>query len=225
LKERLNSVKKNEENACNALIKILEDIKGVTYKIVGRPEEKNRNTPEVDFILAPTGGNEQSPKIAVEHTIIEAHKEQLSYVNQLYGIEKEIDQRCQGRLPIDYCFNLSAPPSLIVGMNKKNRDQFVEEMSVWIPNVAKSLTTDQQSSRLYNEHEVSLRCVGSCSELNGTVGMISARPGNAKKERQNRFGRAVEENYQSSSSTKKKDLPLRFCWKMLAPSILIHKTT
>ncbi len=78
-------------------------------------------------------------------------------------------------------------------MNKKNRDQFVEEISGWIPNVAKSLTTDQESSRPYNEHEVSLRCVGPCSEPNGTVGMMSKRPENAKKERQDRFRRAIED--------------------------------
>ena len=186
-------MKKNEENACNAFIEILKEIKSVTYKKVERPEEKNRNTPDVDFILAPNVENEKYPKIAVEHTLIEAHEKQIDYVHQLDGIEKEIAQRCQGKLPIDYCFSLIAPPSLIVGMDKKNRGQFVKEMSGWMPDVAKSLTTNQESSRLYNGHEVSLWCVGSCSGLNGTVGMTSTRPGNAKKERQDRFRRAIEE--------------------------------
>jgi len=181
------------KNACNAFIDILQKIKCVTYKEVGRPDKKNRKTPDVDFILAPKSENEQSPKIAVEHTIVEAHEEQIAYVRQLDGIEKEIGQRCKGKLPIDYCFNLIAPPSLIVGMNKKNRDQFVEEMSGWMPDVAKSLTTDQESSRLYNGHEVSLWCIGSCSDLNGTVGMMSTRPENAKKEGRDRFRRAMEE--------------------------------
>ena len=186
-------MKKNEENACNAFIEILQKMKGVEYKQDIFPEKENRNTPDVEVILIPKDEYGQSPKIAVEHTIIEAHKEQIAYVHQLYGIEKEIDQRCQGKLPLDYCFDLIAPPSLIVGMNKKKRDQFVEEMSGWIPNVAKSLTTDQQSSRLYNEYEVSLWCVGSFSEVKGNIGMISTRPENAKKERQDRFRRAIEE--------------------------------
>ena len=186
-------MKKNEENACNAFIEILKKIKCVAYKIVDLPEEKNRNTQDVEAILATTDEDGQSPKIAVEHTIIEAHKEQIAYVHQLDGIEKEIDQRCQGKLPTDYCFSLSAPSSLIAGMNKKDRARFVEEISGWIPDVAKSLTKDQRSSRLYNEHEVSLWCVGPCSGLNETVGMIPTRPGNAKKERQDRFGRAIEE--------------------------------
>ena len=186
-------MKKNEKNACNAFIDILQKINGVAYEVVDYPEERNRKTPDVEVILAPKDENGQSPKIAVEHTIIEAHKKQISYVNQLYGIEKEIGQRFQGKLPIDYCFGLIAPPSLIVGMNNINRDQFVEEMTNWIPNVAKSLTTDQRSSRLYNKHEVSLWCVGSCSGLNGTVWMISASPKRAEKERQDRFRRAIEE--------------------------------
>ena len=193
LEERLDTLKDNEKNACNAFIEILKKIKGITYEIVELPDEINRNTQDVDAILAPTDEDGQSPKIAVEHTTVEAHEEQIVYANQLSSIEKEIDQRCQGKLPIDHCFGLIAPPSLIVGMNKKNRKQFVEEMSAWIPDAAKTLTSNQWSSRLYNEHQVSLWCVGSCSELNGTVGMISARPEDAERERQDRFRRAIEE--------------------------------
>jgi len=193
LRERVDSLKKNEKNACNGFIEILKKIKGVSYEIVELPEEKNRNTPDVEAILAPKDEDGQFPKIAVEHTIIEAHKEQIAYVNQLYGIEREIDQRCQGRLPSDYYFSLIAPPSLIVGMNKRDRGQFVEEMSDWIPDAAKSLTTDQESSRLYNGREVSLGCVRSFSGLNGTVGMMPTRPENANKEGRDRFRRAMEE--------------------------------
>lgn len=186
-------MKKNAENACTAFIDILRKIKGVTYKKVDRPDEKNRKAPDVDFILAPTDENRKFPRIAVEHTIIEAHEGQKDYVNRLDDIGREIDQRCRGRLSIEYCFTLSTPPSLIVRMKKKDREQFVEEMSCWIPEAAKSLTTDQQSSQLYNGHKISLWCVGSCSGLNGTIGMTSTRLGNAKKQRQGRFRRAIEE--------------------------------
>lgn len=192
----MNSKKKREENACNAcdaFIEILQKIKGVAFKEVDRPDEKNRSTQDIDFILAPKYEKDKYPKIAVEHTIVEAHEKQLKYVNQLNGIEKEIKQRCQGKLPIDSCFSLSAPPSLIGGMNKKKRDQFIEEMSSWIPNVAKFLTTGQWSSCLYNKHEVSLLCEGSLSEFNGTIGMISSRPDDTERERQDRFRRAIED--------------------------------
>ncbi|MHC4208052.1 MAG: hypothetical protein ACYSTT_25635 [Planctomycetota bacterium] len=189
----MNGLMNNEKNACDAFREILQKIKGVEYEIVERPEERNRKTPDVDFILAPNLESEQYPKIAVEHTIIEAHEKQFKYINQLYGIEKELDLNCRGKLPNDFCFNLIAPPSLIAGMNKKNRDKFVGEISSWIPNVAKSLTTDQQSSRLYNKYEVSLWCVGSCSGINGTIRMMPSRPGDSEKERRERLHRAIEE--------------------------------
>ena len=146
--EGLNGLKINEENACNAFIEILREIKGIEYEIIDYPEERNRKIPDVEVILAPKGEDYSYPKIAVEHTIVEAHQEQFKYVNQLKGIEKEIDQKCQGKLPIDYCFSLIAPPSLIAGLNKKNREKFVEEISNWIPGAAKSLTWDRHSSRL-----------------------------------------------------------------------------
>lgn len=185
--------KENEINACNAFIEILQRTEGVEYIIKCRPENANRETKDVDFILAPKDDDCQSPKIAVEHTIVQAHSEQMAYVNQLRGIEKELDRRCQGRIPVDHCFSLIAPPSIVVGMNKINRDQFVKEMADWIPDIAKSLTTDQDSSRLYNKHKVLLWCIGSCSGLNGKVSLVSQRPENAKKERQDIFRRAVKD--------------------------------
>ena len=138
-------------------------------------------------------GVPQSPKIAVEHTIVEAHETQKAYVNQLCIIEKKIDRGCQGKLPADRCFGLTAPPSLVMGTSKKNTVEFVKEMTCWISDVAKILTTDQRSSRLYKGYTVSLWCVGSCLELNGKVRMISERPEAAEKERQDRFRRAIKE--------------------------------
>jgi len=165
---------------------------GVEYK----PEEKsgdesNSISPDVDFILISKDG--QSPKIAVEHTIVEAHNNQILYVNQLCDIEKEIDRKCKEKLPTGRLFGLIAPPPLIVGTSKKSRNQFIKEMTYWIPGVAKNLNTDQQSSRLYNNHTVSLWCVGPWSEPNGKVFMMPTRPEEAEKERQNRFLRSIED--------------------------------
>ena len=184
--------KENEENACKAFLVILKKIKGVEYIKKCRPEKSNSETKDVDFILAPKDEDCQSPKIAVEHTIVEAHEKQSFYAKQLGIIEKKIDRGCQGKLPADRCFGLTAPPSLIIEPNQKIRDQFVEEMTCWIPRVAKTLTTGQESSRLYNRHEVSLECVGSCSELNGTVGMTSDGLERTEKQRQDRFSRSLK---------------------------------
>lgn len=197
-------MKKNEENACRAFIAILQETKGVEYKEGEFPEESNRNTPDVEVILRPK--DERFPRIAVEHTIIEAHNEQLAYAHQLCGIEREIGQRCQGKLPIDRCFVLVAPPSLIIGMNKKKRDGFVQEMACWIPDAAKSLTTDQRSCRSYDGHEVLLWCVGSSSHANGMIRMMPASPKNAEKQRQDRFGRAIEKKLPKLTKYKERGL-------------------
>lgn len=199
-------MKRNEENACNAFIEILRKIKGVEYYPERWPEKENRNTQDVEVILAPIDKDEHSPRIAVEHTIVEAHKEQIAYVNQSYDIVEKINQRCQGKLPTNRCFQLVIPPALVTDTNKESRVQFVEEMSNWIPDIAETLTTDDQwYPQLYNGHEVLLICRGSYSELNGKIGRMPTRPREADKEKQDRFQRAIEEKLPKLIKYKEKE--------------------
>ncbi len=113
--------KENEINACNAFIEILQRIKGVGYYPERWPEKENRNIPDVEVILAPKDKNEQLPKIAVEHTIVEAHYKQIAYINQSYDVVKKINQRCKGKLPTNRCFQIVVPPILIIDTSKKSR--------------------------------------------------------------------------------------------------------
>lgn len=197
--------KENEINACNAFIEILQRIKGVEYYPERWPEKENRNIQDVEVILAPKDKNEQLPKIAVEHTIVEAHDKQIAYVNQSYDVVEKINQRCQGKLPTNRWFQIVVPTALIIDTSKESRDQFIEEMSNWIPGIAETLITDDQwSSQLYNGHKVSLICCGSYLELNGTIGRASTRPKEADKERRDRFRRAVEEKLPKLIKYKKK---------------------
>ncbi len=186
-------MKENEKNACDAFIKIFLKMKGIEYRIDEFPEEINRNSQDVEVILTPKDKNEQSPKIAVEHTIVEAHEKQIAYVNQSYDIVGKINQRCKGKLPTNCYFQLDIPPALVIGTSNKSRNQFVEEISGWIPIVAQSLTINQQVLRLYNRHKVWLTCGGSSSRLNGKIGRRPTGPEEADKEKQNRFRRAIEE--------------------------------
>lgn len=196
----------NEKNALTAFIEILRKIKGVEYTIDRFPEKENRSTPDVEAILVPKDKDVKSPNIAVEHTIVEAHEDQIDYVKQSYNIVKEINHRCHEKLPISYYFALIPSPSLVVGMNKKRREPFIVEMSGWIPEAAKSLTKrDQRTLRLYNKHEVTLWCFGSLSELNGTIGFMATRPKEEDKERQIRFRRAIEEKLPKLLKYKEKE--------------------
>ena len=218
--------KENEINACNAFIEILQRIKGVEYSIERYPDKENRNSQDVDFILAPKDKNGQLPKIAVEHTIVEAHGKQIAYVKQSYDIVEKINQRCQGKLPTNRWFKIVVPTALIIDTSKESRDQFIEEMSNWIPDIAETLTTDDQwSSLLYNRHEVSLICRGSDSEQNGKIGRMPTRPEEADKERQDRLCRVFEEKLPKLIKYKKKGIRLHYCWKMSAVATLCQKTT
>lgn len=191
-------MKKNEENACKAFIEILKEISGVTYKIDDLPEEKNRTTQDVEAILAPKDEDRQSPRIAVEHTIIEAHDKQIAYVNQLNDVVEEINRKCHDKLPTDRYFSLSIPPALVRG-TKVEIDQLIEEMSRWVLNVAETSTVSQFNqfgkwvSRFYKGHKAWLTCGDTFSGRNGNIGMMSTSPENAEKERRDRFRRAIEE--------------------------------
>jgi len=186
-------MRENEKNACNAFIEILRQIKGVEYYPESWPEEEIRNSRDVEVILAPKDKDEQFPRIAVEHTIVMAHERQIAYVKQSHDIVKKIDQRCQERLPTDRYFILLLPPELARGTTEEIT-QLIEKISTWIPDVAKTLhDDDQMASKLYNGYKIWLICGGSYPEINGTILRIPTRPENEKKERQDRFRRAIEE--------------------------------
>ena len=202
--------KENEENACKAFLVILKKIKGVEYIIKCRPDKQNSKTKDVDFILAPKDEDGQFPRIAVEHTIIDAHENQIRYVKQLYDIVTEIDRRCQEKLPTDHYFALTIPPSLVRG-TKEEINRLIGEMSDWVLNIAKTSTISQFDqfrkcvSRLYNKHEVSLTCGNPFSKLNIKVGMMPTIPKEPKKERQDRFRRAIEEKLPKLIKYKEKE--------------------
>lgn len=197
--------KENEKNACEYFIKILKKIKGVEYIIKCRPDKQNSKTKDVDFILAPKDEDCQSPKIAVEHTTVEVHEKQIHYVDQLRQLEEEIYSGCKGELPPDYCLSLTAPPSLIMGTSKQSRNKFVEEMICWIPDVAKTLTTGQESSRLYNGCKVSLWCVNSNLRMDKPFGMMQDGTERTKKQKQDRFVRSIKEKLPKLLKYKEKE--------------------
>jgi hypothetical protein len=191
-------LRENEKNAITAFIEIFQKIKSVEYKIDSFPEKENRNTPDIEVILIPKDREGQFPKIAVEHTIVEAHKEQIAYVNQSYDIVEKINLRCQGKLPTDRHFQLVIPPILAMG-TKVEINQLVEEMSRWVLDIVENSTISQFNqfdkwvSRSYKGHKVSLTCGDSFSEVNGKIGRMPTRPEEARKEKQDRFRRAIEE--------------------------------
>jgi len=183
--------KVNEENACSAFIEILKEITGREYEKECSPDEQNSKSPKPDFILISKDG--RSHRIAVEHTIIESFDRQITYVHDSYDVVKEISDQCQGKLPADCYYILTVPPALIKSLKRTWKKRFVEEMSSWITDVAKTLTTDQSSSLIYNDQKVTLICGYSHPEMNGNVIRIQEQPMEFKKLIRERFRRAIRE--------------------------------
>ena len=182
-------LKENEKNACGSFIYILGKM-GLKYK-VGEIIENSR-TQDVEMILSPEDENKQYPKIAIEHTIIEAHNCQKLYVNQLSDIENEISQKCQGKLPADRLFSLIVPPDLITGKKRECRSQFIAKTIDWIPTIARNLKIGAQSVQLYKEHNMALWCFSrNMDRLEKNIYMTPTIPGNAEEEIRDRFRRAV----------------------------------
>lgn len=59
--------KQNEQSACEAFIAILNTLTGVQYVKRESPDDLNRQTPDVDFLLVSV--RDESDRIAVEHTV------------------------------------------------------------------------------------------------------------------------------------------------------------
>jgi hypothetical protein len=70
--------KLNELNACAAFITILKSLTDIKYLMSESPDELNRSTPDVDFVVV--SSSDEKDKIAVEHTIVESFDEQISQV-------------------------------------------------------------------------------------------------------------------------------------------------
>jgi hypothetical protein len=117
----------NEENACSAFLEIFPHITGVRYDKKESPNERNSKGPEVDYLLSPR--SRDLPWVAVEHTILESFKGQMTYVNRSYDIVKEVDSNCRGKLPEDRYFILVIPDTLVHTLLKSAKTQFVED--VW----------------------------------------------------------------------------------------------
>src|SRR5208282_5169598 len=89
--------KPNEQNACDAFITILKSLTDIEYVASESPDEVNRRTPDVDFVLVSSGN--KNDKIAVEHTIVESFDEQIRYVKKSYDIVKSVNAGCRKRIP------------------------------------------------------------------------------------------------------------------------------
>lgn len=184
--------KPNELSAHAAFITILRSLADVEDWESESPDEVNRCTPDVDFVLV--SSSNENDKIAVEHTIVESFDGQIEYVNRLREIECSVNAGCRKRIASDRYYFLLAPPILVLGdsLVGGSREQFVSYLSSWIVEAApKLLLVDSYVQTEYEGHKITLMCRGDHAQLNGNVWCMQQEPENQKALLSDRLGRAI----------------------------------
>ncbi len=90
-----NGKKPNELNARDAFITILRSLTGIKDWKFESPDEVNRSTRDIDFLLYPSSN--ENDKIAVEHTRVDSFEGQIEYVKRSYDIVDSINAGCRER--------------------------------------------------------------------------------------------------------------------------------
>ncbi len=185
--------KPNELNARDAFITILRSLTDIGDWESESPDEVNRSTPDVDFVLS--SSSNKNDKIAVEHTKVESFDGQIGYVNRSYDIVDSINAGCRKRLPHDRFYILAVPPIIVDSLvRKRSRELFVSELSSWVVETApKLLLVDSWIQTEHEGHKITLRCGGDHERLNGNVWRIPQQPENQKALQSDRLGRAVRD--------------------------------
>jgi hypothetical protein len=182
--------RKNELNARDALIEILERMTGVRYECESSPDEGSNHPPEVDFILKST--RDEIHRIAVEHTVIELFIGQKDYVRWSSNIVEEIKTGCRGKIPSDRYYFLRAPPIFISSLSKKKRKMaFVDSLAPWIVQHARQLKVDEFLSCTYEAHKITLTCEGRHPSLNGNVWSMPELPVDHETLQKDSFHKAI----------------------------------
>jgi hypothetical protein len=182
--------KPNEQDACDAFITILKSVTGVEYVESESPDEVNRSTPEIDFVLV--SSRNENEKIAVEHTTVESFEWERRYVIRWRNIVNSVNDGCRGQIPPDRYYFLAAPPALADSLAGKRKERFVSDLSHWASVTAsKLLMVDCDTQTEYEGHKITLMCRGDHVKLNGNVWSIPQEPEDQKALQVERLGRAV----------------------------------
>lgn len=199
----LKTMKKpNELSALAAFIKILRSLTNVGDWKPESPDEVNRRTPDVDFVLVSSG--DENDKIAAEHTIVESFDGQIEYVNRLREIECSVNAGCRERIPSDRYYFLLAPPILVDSLVGKSKALFVTYLSSWMVEAAPKLqVVDSYAQTEYKGHKMTLMCRGDHAQLNGNVWCMQQEPESRKALLSERLGQAISKKLPKLTKYKK----------------------
>lgn len=216
--------KENEQSACEAFIAILNALTGIEYVKRESPDEINRQTPDVDFLLVSIG--DESDAIAVEHTILESFEGQIGYVNRSYDVVGSINEGCRKKIPADRYYFLAIPPIIVNSLVGKSRTGFVNFLSSWMAESSPKLLIDMQTQTDYGGHKITLMCSGSHPQLNGNVWRAPQWPENHEIMQTQRLIRAIGDKLPKLRQYKKRGFKTALLLEDIAaaPSILVRRS-
>jgi hypothetical protein len=156
------------------------------------PDELNRRTSDVDFIL--TSSTDNDDKIAIEHTRVESFDRQIDYVKRSGDIVREINDCCRKRIPPDRYYFLNIPPLTADSLVGKSRKLFVSDLSSCVKETAQMLLlVDRHIQTDYKGHKITLTCGDNHARLNGNVWCMPQEPENPKALQSKRLERAIRD--------------------------------
>jgi hypothetical protein len=200
LKKRLN-----EQNACDDFIKILKSLTDIGYEVFESPDENNRSTPDIDFVLA--SSSDENDKIAVEHTTVQSFEGQIKYVKRWREIVCSVNAACKERIPPDRYYFLAAPREIVDSLVGESRVQFVSYFSSWVAQTAPTLLlVDSYVQTEYEGHKITLTCSGDHAQLNGKVWGMPQEPEDKKALQSERLRRAIGDKLPKLTKYKKQGL-------------------
>jgi hypothetical protein len=184
--------KLNELNASDAFITILKSLTDIEYVVSESPDEVNRCTADIDFVLV--SSSNENDRIAVEHTRVEFFNRQIEYVNRWHNIVDLVNDGCKNRIPADRYYFLAAPSILVNSLVGNSKDLFVSMLSSWVVKAApKLLLLDSYIQTEYEGHKITLTFSGDHAKLNGNVWPIPEEPEKQKALQSERLERAVRD--------------------------------
>ena len=185
--------KPNEQNACDAFITILKSLTDTDYAELESPDEVNRSTPDVDFVLV--SGSDEDDKVAIEHTTVQSFEGQIRYVDRWRRIADSVNVGCKERIPPDRYYFLVATPVIMDSLAKKSsRERFIGTLVSWVAEAApKLLLVDSYIRTEYEGHKITLVCSGDHERLNGNVWGMPEEPESQKTLQSERLVRAVRD--------------------------------
>lgn len=181
--------KANEINAAEAFALVLSSINRVSYHLIDSPDERNRESSDIDFVYAVD--SERKRKVAAEHTIVESYEGQLAYVNQSFDIAAEINNSCKDSIPAGFYYFVAIPDDLVASLDRPRRTDFVKQISPIIAKECAHLRIDGYSKIPFHEYEIWLMCRGSHPEMNGNVYRIPKAPNEGDILQPQRLARSI----------------------------------